>query len=217
MKKTIIITLVIIALVATAAFASVKTGDRNFERAWRTYVSKQMDKARGHFTAAAQGYGEALKEDPPSRIALFPSTLLKAGIAFYYAGRYQECIDAMEMAHRKEEKKVWEASLFMALSQARMGNREQASKDLEQFRATMSSQRMITNEIQTQLARMGKGEATMEEATQAIENATMLQFSENVKRNRSPRDVFPAVEQCGGTYWWRQNDAPCSRLNFRWD
>ncbi|BCS88384.1 tetratricopeptide repeat protein [Pseudodesulfovibrio sediminis] len=221
MKKTIICTLTVILLLVAAggamAGANTRVGDKNFERAWRLFTSKQGDKANDFFKKAADSYGLALQADPPNRTALFPSSLLKAGISFYYAGRYKECLDAMEMAHRKEEKKAWEASLYMALSYARLDNREKTIETLEQFNETMSSQRRITAATIAQLQKLDKNETTLEETAAVLEHATMRQFVENTTRNTSPRNIFPAKEQCGGGYWWRQNASPCSSLHFRWD
>ncbi|WP_319542414.1 hypothetical protein [uncultured Pseudodesulfovibrio sp.] len=212
MHKITIFILTASLLFATAipaqAWKSVQSGDRNFERAWRAYSSLQTDKADGYFSKSAAAYSDALKEDPPSRTARFPSTLAKAGISFYYAARYQECVDTMKLALSRD-KRMWEPTLYTALSYARLGDSENTIKTLENFVTSLSSQRIISDAAALQIKALEAGSASPEAIADTLDTATQKQFIENISRNNSPRDVGLTAERCNGTYWWRRNMAPC--------
>nr|WP_321255503.1 hypothetical protein [uncultured Pseudodesulfovibrio sp.] len=212
MHRISIITLTAILLFATVASAqgwrSVQNGDKNFERAWRTYTTQQTAKAEGYFVRAADAYGDALKADPPSRTTRFPSTLAKAGISFYSAKRYQECIDTMKITLTRD-KRMWEPALYTALSYARLGDSENTVKTLQTFVTALSSQRIISDAASLQIKSLETGKTTLDDVADALDAATQKQFIENISRNNSPRDVGLTAERCNGAYWWRRNMAPC--------
>jgi len=206
---TILTAILLLATVAPAqAWRSVQNGDKNFERAWRTYSSRQTDKADGYFARSAEAYSDALKDDPPSRTARFPSTLAKAGISFYYAKRYQECVNTMKLTLTRD-KRMWEPALYTALSYARLGDSENTIKTLQNFVTSLSSQRIISDAAVIQIKALETGTATLDSAADALDAATQQQFIENINRNNSPRDIGLTAERCNGTYWWRRNMAPC--------
>lgn len=94
--------LTILALALPALADSVYTGDRNFERAWRVYVTRNNPKAEEYFTASAQAYAAALQKDPQERTMRFQSTRVKAGISMYFAGDYDLCIKTLTQAQGKK-------------------------------------------------------------------------------------------------------------------
>lgn len=205
----------LLALTAPAT-ASVRTGDRQFERAWLNLTSKQTDKAKAHFVQSAKAYDAALAEDPPSRTMLFPSTLLQAGMAFYYADQFEASIKAFNMTHRNKDNWDWEALLFMGLSQARLGDKEKTIKLFKEFREALSFQQKITTATTSQLKALEEGTTTLDAAADVIEQAIVAQFAENALNNRSPRAVAPPTERCDGRYWWRYNSRPCSASGYKW-
>ncbi|NDV18536.1 hypothetical protein GO013_03770 [Pseudodesulfovibrio sp. JC047] len=213
MHKTTTILLTAALVLATAipaqAWRSIQNGDRNFERAWRAYTSRQTDKATGYFTKAADLYAEGLNQDPPTRTARFPSTLAKAGIAFYAAGRYQECIETMKLTLTRDDR-MWEPALYTALSYARLGDAEKTKEELHHFVTRLSSQRFISDMVTKQITELEAGTTSLDAAADALDSVTQYQFIENINRNYSPRDVGLATERCNAAYWWRRNMEPCS-------
>ena len=171
------------------------TGQKNFERAWQAYTSLQPDKADKFFKTAATAYAKALAADPPSRTARFASTLAMAGISFYYAGRYEECIDTMGLAYRKEDR-IWEANLFIGLSRARLDDKAKAVKFLNLYLQSTPSQRILSNSIAQQIKVLEADSSPLSDAADQIEKAIPLQFVNNINLNNSPRSSNPATERC---------------------
>ncbi|BDQ38633.1 hypothetical protein SYK_29930 [Pseudodesulfovibrio nedwellii] len=206
---TILTAILLLATVAPAqAWRSIQNGDKNFERAWRTYTTQQTAKSDGYFVRSADAYSDGLKADPPSRTARFPSTLAKAGISFYYAKRYQECVDTMKVTLTRD-KRMWEPALYTALSYARLGDSENTIKTLQTFVTSLSSQRIISDAAVLQVKDLEAGTANLDNVADALDAATQKQFIENISRNNSPRDIGLTAERCNGAYWWRRNMAPC--------
>jgi len=215
-KIAILLTLSLtIFLLTPSAFAwrSVRTGQKNFERAWQAYTYLQQDKAVEYFKTSADAYAKALAADPPSRTARFASTLAMAGISFYYAGRYAECIEAMETAHRKE-KRIWEANLFIGLSHARLGEKAKAIESLNAYLESLPSQRILSNSVTEQIKDIEGDSTSLADAADHIDKATTSQFVDNINFNHSPRTSNPSIERCSGTYWWRNNRAPCESTGY---
>jgi tetratricopeptide (TPR) repeat protein len=201
---------------ACPAAASARGGDRNFERAWRVFSNSQTDKAVEYFKKAAQEYAQALQEDPPSRTMRFPSTLIKAGISFYYAGDYDQCVKTMKLAVRKDER-IWEADIYTALSQARQGDADAALKSLGLFLDSMSSQRFITNEVVSQMPGMKDGSVPLANGMELIEQSVQRQIVDNVVKTKNRRAGPIPKEQCSGPYWWRMSASPCSTASSSYD
>lgn len=210
MKKHL--TPLLIVIVATTVFASsafawrsVRTGQKNFERAWSAYLFKRPDRADKYFTKAANAFGEALAENPPSRTTMFASNLTMAGMSLYYAGRYQEAVDAMDKA-RSKDRRIWETYLFSALAYASMQDKGEAIKSMEAFLNASPGQPILSNAVQHQLTDLQTDSGTLETAVTVIEKATAQQYENNYTLTNTPN---PA-ERCNGNYWWRYNKAPCA-------
>ena len=197
------------------ASASVRGGDREFERAWRIFSARQADRATDYFKGAAEQYGEAMREDPMSRTMRFQSTLIKAGISSYYAGDFDQSIKAMQLAVRKDER-IWESDLYTALSYARKGDRENAMLFIGKFMDSMSSQRFITDAVLRQMPGMKAGTISLEDGFADIDRATKAQFVDNILRNSNRRTMQVPGEECSGAFWWRKNAAPCSQ-GYPWN
>lgn len=212
MLKSLTITTAIL-LVLTMALPTmadqVSTGDRNFQRAWRVYVTRNNEKAMEYFKASAQAYGEALEQEPMTRTMRFQSSLDKAGIAMYFAGEYDQSIKTLTEA-QGEKDKIWDAALFIALSQGRKGDKEAALKAFDKFLEANPSQRLITTEMGRVLPGVKDGSVKLSDAIDAIEKETQHQFVQNVARYNKRNGMIPATEACNGPYWWRYNSAPCS-------
>lgn len=197
-----------VILFATSAFAwrSLRTGTKNFERAWSSYLFKRPDKATGYFTKAANAFGEALAEQPPSRSTMFPSNLAMAGMSFYHAGRYEESIDAMQKAIAKN-RNIWEAPLYTALSHARLGDTTKAVESFNAYFKSGPSQAIISDTISRLMPEIENGSLSLEKAANEIDGATHSQFEQNV--NVSGRSTPTDNDRCNGSFWWRYNRAPC--------
>ena len=212
MRKSLTIStaiLLVLALALPTMADSVNTGDRNFQRAWRVYVTRNTEKAMEYFKASAQAYGEALRQDPVNRTMRFQSSLDKAGIAMYFAGEYDQSIKTLTEA-QGEKDKIWDAALFIALSQGRKGDKEATLKAFDKFLAANPSQRLITTEMSRVLPGVEDGTVSLADAIDAIEQTTQQQFVQNVLYNNRRNGMVPATEACNGPYWWRYNSAPCS-------
>lgn len=216
MKKHLTIPLIVFVmatLFATSAFAwrSVRTGQKNFERAWSAYLFRRADNAQKYFTKAADAFGSALAEKPPSRTTMFASNLAMAGISFYHAGRYQDCIDAMDKAKRKE-RKLWEAYLFAALSHARLGDKAQTIESLKAYINTSPTQPILSSEVNRQLTDLETDSGTVGAAADVLDKAAFEQFENNMKF--TGRAASNPNERCNGNYWWRTNRTPCSEKQY---
>lgn len=219
MRRQLILILSVLAVLAVLGLAlpaqadSVFTGNRNFERAWRVYVTRNDPKAEEYFKASAQAYAAALQEDPMERTMKFQSSMVKAGIAMYFAGDYDLCIKTLTTAQGKDDK-IWDAALFAALAQGRKGDVKATLAAFDKFLAANSSQRYITTEMSKVLPGVENGTIKLADAIDAIEKETQHQFVDNV--NRYDRlNTAPAPEACNGAYWWRKNSAPCQQDMFR--
>ncbi|MGE4424258.1 MAG: hypothetical protein AB7D39_18305 [Pseudodesulfovibrio sp.] len=204
-----ITTLLVLALALPAAADSVDIGNRNFERAWRVYVTRNNEKAMEYFKASAQAYGEALRQEPMDRTMGFQSSLDKAGIAMYFAGQYDQSIKTLTEA-QGEKDKIWDAALFIALSEGRKGDKEATLKAFDKFLEANPSQRFITTEMSRVLPGVRDGSIKLSDAIDSIERETQHQFVQNVLRYNNRNGMIPATEACNGSYWWRNNSAPCS-------
>lgn len=203
----------ILALAAAIALAAcstppIKKADKNFERAWRAYTSLRTDKAYDYFTEAADHYEKALAQDPPSRVAQFPSSRVKAGMAHYFAGRYKLCIESM-MAARRTGERIWEADLFTGLAHARLGDRNNAMGNLALFLEGLPPARMLFTVVRSELAALEAGE-DLNRSADVLETAIQKQVVDDIRRTTSPNTIMPATERCSGTFWWRRNKQPCS-------
>lgn len=216
MKKHIhlaIAVCVMTTLLATSAFAwrSVRTGQKNFERAWSAYVFKRPDQAKGYFAKAAAAFGSALAETPPSRTTMFTSNLTMAGISFYSSGQYQQCITTMEMVADKDDR-MWEAPLYSALSHARLGDATQAIKSLKAYLDTSPGQPMLSNEAERVITELDKSSGDPSAAAITMDTAIYRQISNNIKT--TGKSVTSPTERCNGTYWWRYNQSPCTQKQY---
>lgn len=218
MKKYLIILLalcVTTALLTTSALAwrSVRTGQKNFERAWSAYLGKMPERADKYFAKAADAFGEALAETPPSRSTLFPSNLAMGGMSLYHAQRYEKCLSAMKKAAVRDSS-MWEAPLYTGLSHARLGNRESAVKSLQDYLDSSPSQALLSAEVGKQMQALDLDEVTLQKVADLIDAAALEQFQSNSKY--SSRNYPSASEDCSGNRWWRRNKAPCSdKLLYR--
>lgn len=208
--------LTILALALPALADSVYTGDRNFERAWRVYVTRNNPKAEEYFTAAARAYAAALQKDPQERTMRFQSSMVKAGISMYFAGDYDLCIKTLTQAQGKKDK-IWDAALFTALAQGRKGDTDATLKAFDKFLDANPSQRYITTEMAKVLPGVKDGSVKLADAIDGIERETQRQFVNNVNRYNHLNGTIPASEACSGAYWWRKNISPCSQDMFRHD
>lgn len=216
MKKRLTTCLVIalagVLFASTAlAWRSVRTGQKNFERAWRSYLSKQPDKAYGYFARSADGFAEALAEDPPGRTTLFSSNLTMAGLAFYHAGRYREAVSTMKRVADKNDS-IWEAYIIAALSQGRLGNESKMADALKAYLDAAPGQLLLSGAVKREQAALEKGTQGVENAVSQVEQAMLDQFERN--DTFSKNNVPSSKEYCSGTFWWRYNKAPCDRDYF---
>lgn len=211
MSKPIILIvsiLIVISILATTAFPwrSVRSGQKSFERAWSAYSFNRMDRADEQFAKSADAFGSALAENPPSRTTMFPSNLNMAGIAFYFAGRYDDCIATMEKLLKKD-KRSWEAPLYTALSYARLNNQDDTVKQLEKYLDQSPSQPLISNAVNTQLTAMESGQVQMDNVADALEKGLHDQYENNIQF--VGRTVSRESERCDAPYWWRNHRKPC--------
>lgn len=212
-RSLLTITIVLtITLFASSAFAwrSIRTGQKNFQRAWNAYLSKQPDKAGGYFAKAADAFGQALAEVPPSRTTMFPSNLTMGGMSLYYSGRYEAAVKAMAKAADKEED-IWEAYLYAALSQAHLGNGSEMEAGLKAYLDTSPGQPILSNAVKKQLAALEKDPNSAEAGIALIENALQDQFINNYTFSR--KSSANGKNACSGQFWWRYFKAPCERNN----
>lgn len=213
MKKTtvslIIACLAVVTLSSSAlAWRSVRTGQKNFERAWRASMSMRQDTAAGYYARAADAFSQALAEVPPSRTTMFSSNLTMAGMSFYYAGRYQECVDTMDKVLTEDRSmNVWEAPLYSALASGELGNKKETVKYLNRLIDYQAYQPILMNVVSRVLPELENGSASLASATEAVGKAALQQFLDNTNT--------PSVKQenqsthCSGRFWWRMNKDTC--------
>jgi len=212
MKKSIIIllgTVLAVTMILSAAYAwrSVRTGQKNFERAWSAYLFERTDKATEYFSKAADAFGLALAENPPSRTSMFASNLTMAGISSYYAGRYDQAIDAMDKAIYKDDT-IREAYLYTALSNSRKGDKSKTLEFLTKYIKSHPTQSILSNSVQAQLTDLETDSGPLDAVAPAVEAAAYRQFINNV--NFSGDDQGSVNSLCNSPFWWRSNRAPCS-------
>ncbi|QGY38774.1 hypothetical protein GM415_01015 [Pseudodesulfovibrio cashew] len=212
------IVLLLVALIATVvlslsalAVSPVRSGEKNFERAWKSLMTRNADKAAQYFGTAADAFAEALAGDPPSRTTRFPSNLTKAGMSLYYAGRYKESIDALNRIPERE-KDMWEAALYRALSYGRLGDREAMVRWLNIYLDLYPSQPILSSEVQRQLDGLDSGSAAPDAAAAALDDSAIKQFRNNVLVKQKGSLAGP--ENCNGAFWWRNYRAPCTQKQF---
>ena len=208
--RNIVFALVVLLATALPAAADVRTGDRNFDRAWRVYVTRNTERALEYFKASAAGYADALKMDPLERTMGFESTQVKASIAFYFAGQYDACVKTAKTA-LGDKNKIWDAALFMALAQGRMGDQEAMKTSFKLFLDSNPSQRYITTELSKDLPALTGGTMSLADFLDAMDSQVQRQFVDNVTSYNKRPGMIPATESCDGQYWWRKNSSPCMR------
>ncbi|AMK12645.1 hypothetical protein [Pseudodesulfovibrio indicus] len=208
--RSIVLALAVLLASALPVTADVRTGDRNFERAWRVYVTRNTERAMEYFKASAAGYEDALKMDPMERTMNFESTQIKASIAFYFAGQFQACVKTAKTA-LGDKNKIWDAALFMALAQGRMGDQDAMTDSFKLFLDANPSQRYITTELSKDLPALTGGTMSLADFLDAMDSQVQRQFVDNVMRYNNRAGMIPATESCDGQFWWRKNSSPCMR------
>ena len=199
--------LVLALFTPSHAWISTRTGQRAFQRAWNAYLSKRADDAKEYFVQAADAWGAALAENPPSRTATFPSSLTMAGISAYYAGRYDLSVSAMAKAIERDDS-IWEAYIYTALDKARQGDKEGSVDFLKQYMKSVPAQFILSREVEKQLTAL-QADGTLDAAIPALEDAVFRQFSNNYTFSRTTTNDPSGL--CSGSFWWRYNKAPCDR------
>lgn len=189
------------------AWISARTGQRNFERAWSAFMSKQPDTAMEYFAKSADAYGLALDENPPSRTTTFPSSLTMAGISGYYAGRNGQVLEAMSQALDKDDS-IWEAYIYTALAYARMNDKAHAEEFLEKYIKSNPAQPILSSEVQRQRSVLDDG-AAVAGIVPPLESALFDQFHNNVLFVGRKADDPGGM--CSGPFWWRNNRQPCDK------
>lgn len=215
------ITLFIVALVTVMvsslpaqAVSPVRSGDRNFQRGWKSLSFNNMDTALGHFRKAADAYARAMTEDADNHTLQFPSTKTKAGMSLYYAERYRECLDVMGQVPG-QKKRLWEPAIYTALSHGFLGDKDAMTTWLGRYLDLLPGQPILSNEVKRQLQAMEAGSASTLDAAAAIDTAILKQARNNIVLRS--RTLPFGLEKCNGAYWWRFNRAPCSRKHFMSD
>jgi len=208
---TTVCLLVILAATSALAGNALRSGRKNFERAWSASFFLKEDKANTYYRAAAHAFEEALAQTPPSRTALFASNLAQAGISFYYAGKNDLCISTMDMAFKKDDR-LWEAPLFSAMAHARKKAASATQTLLEKYMATSPGQPILSDEVSRQLESLDSTPLSLRTTVAKLEQAYRLQIRNNLKSigrgSEAPMDL------CNGNYWWRQNRTPCYQKQF---
>jgi len=213
-------TILLIALLAAAlmapvpamAWSSVRTGQKNFERAWLAYTFRRFDQASQYFARAADAFGAGLAETPPSRTTMFASNLTMAGMSLYYAGRYAEVAAPMKRVMDRENR-VWEAPLYAALAAARLGDKATAVDLFTRYLKTSPGQPILSAEVSRQLDVLESGAPSLTQVAQDIEQAAFAQFDNNINLISDRRES--TSQACDGNYWWRNNRQPCPN-NFKY-
>ena len=206
--STLILALAAVVTLAACTTPPVKTADKNFERAWLAYTTLRTDTAYEYFAEAADFYEKALSEDPPSRVAQHPSSRVKAGMAYYFAGRYGQCIESM-LASRRTGERIWEADIFTGLAHARLGDRDNAIGNFALFLEGLPPVRTLFEVVRAQVAALETG-ANLDENADLLEKAIQKQVIADIRTTVSPNTIMPVTERCNGTFWWRHNKQPCS-------
>ena len=206
--SALILALAAATVLTACSTPPVKTADKNFERAWLAYATLRTDKAYEYFAEASAHYAEALAQDPPSRVAQYPSSRVKAGMAHYFAGRYKQCIESM-LASRRTGERIWEADLFTAMAHARLGDRDNAVGNLSLFLEGLPPVRMLFTTVRSELAALEDGE-DLDRSADVLETTVQKQIVDDIRRTTSPNTIMPVTERCNGTFWWRRNKQPCS-------
>lgn len=199
---------VLLFALPSEAVSPLRKGQKGFERGWNLLSYTNRDAAVEEFAGGADGFAEALAENPRSRATNFDSNIARAGMTFYFAGRYQEAVDVLTEAYDPNSR-AWETALYTAMSYAAMGNAAKTKEWLEKFLDMHSGERYIANEAVDQLEAMENGSVSMESVAAAMDASVMDQIRNNV-RTISRKTAFPG-EGCSGTYWWRNARTPCTR------
>ena len=200
---------VITIMIASSAFGwrSVRTGQKNFERAWSAYLFKRPEKANEYFVKAADAFSSALAEVPPSRTTMFASNLAMAGISLYQAGSYKEAIDAMNKAKSKD-RRLWEAYLYSGLSYAHLNEKQKAIESFSAYMNSSPTQAILSTAVSKQINILEQEGGSLEAAIIAIDTAAFSQYTNNYLLGTPDQQG-----RCSGVYWWRYNKGPCSERN----
>lgn len=201
---------VLVVTLSAQAVSPIRSGEKNFERAWKSLMLSSPDKAMGYFATAADAFAEALAQDPPSRNTNFPSNLMKAGMSFYYADRYQESLGAMGRL-KGNDSKQWEVNIFSALSYGMLGDKAKMMDALESYAELLPGQAILSQEVEKQFVDLQNGNVTPEDAAIMVEKQLVRQYMTNVNRHSS---WTAGNERCNGAYWWRYNRSPCEDNQF---
>jgi tetratricopeptide (TPR) repeat protein len=213
MKKILLIILFVLTAVAllspdeSPAWVTVRTGQKNFERAWSAYMFRRTDSAMEYFTKAADAFGAGLLEEPPSRTTMFSSNLTMAGMSLYYAGRYQDAVPPFEKVIDKDDQ-VWEAPLYAGLCKARMNDRAGAVGFWTAYIKSNPSQSILSGVVVRQLANLETNTGSLDQAADAVEKAVFDQYDNNITLTGPMADNPQNL--CSGNYWWRYNKSPCN-------
>lgn len=212
MTKFPVLIIALIAIVVMAlpsqALSPVRLGEKNFERGWLRLVDNSRDAANDHFSTGADAFAEALAQDPRSRSTNFDSNLTKAGMSFYYAGRYDESIKAMAEVYN-EKTTLWESAIYPATAYAFLGDKTKTLEWLKVFHNMYSGQHDIANTAVRVIKDLEKGNMDVRQAAATLDKALTMQFIRNVGL-KGQNHVF-GNEKCSGSYWWRFNRKPCKR------
>jgi len=206
----ILIALIVMVLMAlpSRALSPTRVGEKNFERGWRHLMLSNRDKAVEEFVVGADAFAEALAEEPRSRYTNFPSNLTKAGMTMYFAGRFEESIDAMGEAFAGN-RPPWEAPMFMALSYGRLGDEEKTMEWLKKYQGLEYGQRLFSTAVQEQMDNLMRHKATIDAVAEALDAAMIRQFLYN-KQTMGQAYAY-GNDSCGGSFWWRYAMKPCKR------
>lgn len=212
MKKTLTIALILVVTVLLAApshaLSPTRVGNKNFERGWSMLIHGDRDGANEQFVTGAKAFAEALGEDPRSSYTDFTSNLTKAGMTFYYAGRYQEAVEVMGEVYGKDNR-VWEAPIYAALAYAAMGDRENTLEWLKKYRESLATQYIISNAVVEQEKALADG-VDIAAVAKELDDAVVQQFWSNTGQKQSAM----GNEKCGSSFWWRYAFKPCAKGRF---
>jgi tetratricopeptide (TPR) repeat protein len=217
MKKfpILILAFITVALLAlpSLALSPNRIGESNFERGWRRLMHDNREEAVEAFAVGAQAYSEALAEQPRARYTNFLSNLAKAGMSFYYAGRFEEAADVLAEVYEPNSK-LWESAIYSAMSYAYLGDKAKTIEWLERFHAMYSDAQILSNVAHRQLVGLVSGDVSTDAAADALDKAVFRQSRYNVS-NMGQAQAFGS-DSCSGAYWWRYAYRPCkNNLRYR--
>lgn len=216
MKKLSIVLLTLIAVAFWAlpsqALSPVRIGEKNFERGWLRLSLGNREKAVEYFSVGAQAFAEALDEKPRRRQTSFPSNLIKAGMTFYFAERFEEVVPVMVQADSGYGL-PWEVPMFSALASARRGSKADTISWLDAYFGLSAGQRLFSKAAREQRELLVQDKTSVGEAAKVLDAAMIRQFWYNTGTQRQV--TARGQDTCGGSFWWRHAFKPCRRSVFR--